>query len=125
MKTAKGKNIYADIVIAVIVTLLLVLIAAVAYDHYYEFNDDVLMKDILSGTYTGTPSALNVQMLSPIGFFISFLYRLAPGIPWYALFLCGCQYLCILIITYRIVHLSPDLLGGIAAGAIVFLFAMS
>ncbi|SCY13690.1 hypothetical protein SAMN02910292_00993 [Lachnospiraceae bacterium XBB2008] len=124
MKTAKEKNRYADIVIAVIATLLLVIIASVAYDHYYEFNDDVLMKDILSGTYTGTPSALNVQMLSPIGFFISFLYRLAPGIPWYALFLCGCQYLCILIITYRIVHLTPDLSGGIAAGAIVFLFAM-
>ena len=101
MKTAKEKNRYADIVIAVIATLLLVIIASVAYDHYYEFNDDVLMKDILSGTYTGTPSALNVQMLSPIGFFISFLYRLAPGVPWYALFLCGCQYLCILIITYR------------------------
>lgn len=124
MKTAKEKNGYADIVIAVIVTLLLVLVAAVAYDHYYEFNDDVLMKDILSGTYTGTPSALNVQMLSPIGFFISFFYNLAPQIPWYGLFLCGCQYLCILIIAYRIVHFTPDFMGSIAAGVIVFLFAM-
>ena len=124
MRPAKEKNKYADIIITVMVTLLLILIAAVAYDHYYEFNDDVLMKDILSGTYTGTPSALNVQMLSPIGYFISLFCKLAPQVPWYGLFLCGCQYLCVFIIAYRIVHLTPDLMGSIAAGIIVFLFVM-
>ena len=113
-----------DISIAVIVTVILIAVISVAFDHYYEFNDDVLMKDILSGAYTGTPNGLNIQMLSPIGLSIACLYRLSPHLPWYGLFLCGCHYMCILLMAYRIVRISPKLSSKLHVTVIVFLFVL-
>lgn len=62
------------------------------YDYYFDLNDDVLMKDILAGVYTGEPEGHNIQMLWPVSAFISLLYRMAPSLPCYGLFLCACQY---------------------------------
>ncbi len=72
--------------------LLLALFAGIRYDYYFDLNDDVLMKDILAGVYTGVPEGHNIQMLWPVSAFISLLYRLAPNLPCYGLFLCACQY---------------------------------
>lgn len=71
------------------------------FDYYYALNDDVLMKDILAGIYTGTPEGRNIQMLFPVSWFISLFYRVARGIPWYGLFLCGCHFGCIYLLTER------------------------
>lgn len=70
-------------------------------DFYYDLNDDVLMKDILSGIYTGVPESRNVQMLFPLSWLLSCLYRLIPVVPWYGVFLCGCHALCIFLVTER------------------------
>lgn len=112
----------ADIVISILVTAILIAVVSIAFDHYYEFNDDVLMKDILSGAYTGSPTGLNIQMLSPIGAFIASLYRLVPQMSWYGLFLCACHYFCVLHLTYRAVHVSSGLSAKVPVAVIVFLF---
>lgn len=65
---------------------------AVRYDYYFDLNDDVLMKDILAGVYTGEPEGHNIQMLYLISGLISLLYRIAGKLPWYGLFLCVCHY---------------------------------
>lgn len=67
-------------------------LVAFRYDFYYDLNDDVLMKDILAGVYTGVPESRNIQMLYLISAFIRFFYRLFPAAPWYGLFLCVCQF---------------------------------
>ncbi|MED9904839.1 MAG: hypothetical protein UFG06_11715 [Lachnospiraceae bacterium] len=72
------------------------------FDYYFDLNDDVLMKDILAGVYTGTPESKNIQMLFPISFFLSLLYRLVGQLPWYGLFLCGCHFFSIYLITERL-----------------------
>ena len=72
--------------------LVLGLFIGLRYDYYFDLNDDVLMKDILAGVYTGDPEGHNIQMLWPVSGFISLLYRIAPALPCYGLFLCGCQY---------------------------------
>ena len=36
--------------------------AACRFDYYYDLNDDVLMKDILAGVYTGTPEGHNIRL---------------------------------------------------------------
>ena len=74
--------------------LLLVLLFVIGcrYDYYFDLNDDVLMKDILAGIYTGAPQGHNIQMLWPVSAFISLLYRVAGNLPCYGLFLCICQY---------------------------------
>lgn len=79
-------------VTAAAVTVLLSILTAFAADYYYDLNDDVLMKDIMAGVLTGTPSGYSIQMLYPISVFIAFFYRLFPGFAWYGLFLCLCQW---------------------------------
>lgn len=79
------------------------------YDCYYDLNDDVLMKDILSGTYTGTPSPMNIQMLYPAGLLISTAYKLMPSLPWYGIFLCACHFLCLFLIAKRVISFASGM----------------
>lgn len=51
--------------------VLLFVALSFCFDFYYDLNDDVLMKDILAGVYTGVPEGHNIQMLYPISLFIS------------------------------------------------------
>ena len=72
------------------------------FDFYYDLNDDVLIKDMLEGCVSGTPSGYNNQMLYPISFCISLPYHLTASIPWFAIFLCGCQFTAVCLILARI-----------------------
>lgn len=87
---------------AAALTLLLVLFLAIQYDYYYDLNDDTMIKDILSGAYTGTPSGYCVQMLYPLAWVIALFYRAIPTVPWYGLFLCLCQFGVFALITLRL-----------------------
>ena len=61
---------------ALLVTAAGWLLLALLYDFYFDLNDDVLMKDLLCGRYTGVPEACNIQMLYPLPLLISGGYRL-------------------------------------------------
>jgi hypothetical protein len=51
----------------------------------YQDNDDYIYTMIMSGTYSGTPSAMTVYEGYLYGYCISSLYKLFPGITeWYA-----------------------------------------
>jgi len=76
-------------------------ILAIFFDFYYCTNDDTTMRDILCGSYTGVPEGRNIQMLYPIGLLISLFYRICRTVPWYGLFLCGCQFLSLYLICCR------------------------
>lgn len=75
--------------------------SAIRYDYYFDMNDDVLMKDILAGVYTGEPEGHNIQMLWLVSTFISLLYKVAGTLPWYGLFLCACHYGSLGLIVHR------------------------
>ena len=76
---------------------------SVCFDFYYDLNDDMAMKDILSGTYTGIPDGHNIQMLYPLGWLLAFCYRLVPAVPWYGIFLCACQFLALQICLFCVI----------------------
>ncbi len=78
-------------------------VVGLLYDYFFDLNDDVLMKDILSGAFTSMPEAHNIQMLYPISYVISRFYKLARSVDWYGLFLLICQYFSV---TVLIVHFS-------------------
>lgn len=84
------------------------LFLAVFFDFYYDLNDDTAMKDILSGTYTGVPDGHNIQMLYPLGWCISTLYKMLPMLPWYGIFLCGCQFFALWICLYALLPHLPE-----------------
>jgi len=90
-----------DSLLALAVMLILAALVGWGFDYYYDLNDDVLMKDILAGVYTGTPESRNIQMLWMVSAFLSLLYRIARMVPWYGVFLCVCHYGCFFLIVRR------------------------
>lgn len=86
-------------------TVLLALLFAYLFDFYYDLNDDTMIKDILSGAYTGTPNGFCIQMLYPLGWCIALLYKAIPAVPWYGLFLCLCQFGVLFLIAVRLLSL--------------------
>ncbi len=73
---------------ALIFTTSLALLFSAQFDFYYDLNDDTMIKDIVSGAYTGQPSGYCIQMLYPLAWCIALCYRAIPTVPWYGLFLC-------------------------------------
>ena len=83
-------------------TILVIFVAlSLSFDFYYDLNDDVLLKDIVSGAYSGTPDAHSIQMLYPISLIVSLLYKAIPTLPWQGIFLCGCHGVCFYLIAKR------------------------
>lgn len=76
---------------ALLLTAALFVPIVLRFDLYYDLNDDVLIKDILSGVYTGTPEGHAVQLLYPLGLLLSLLYR-CLSIPVFGVFLALCQF---------------------------------
>lgn len=56
----------------------------------FYLNDDVTMRSILSGRYTGVADGHAVYMKYPLTAVLSGLYRLAANVPWMELFFAGC-----------------------------------
>lgn len=91
--------------VLIVFTLLLVAFPAIGFDFYYDLNDDTLIKDIVSGAYTGSPSGYSVQLLYPLSWLIALLYRAVPDFAWYGLFLCVCQFGVVVLIAVRLTGL--------------------
>ena len=98
-KTAAA--VRSDRITAAVFIAVIMCVTAACFDYYYDLNDDVLMKDILAGIYTGTPEMRNIQMLWPISALISLLYRICPAVPWMGTVLCLLQYGCLYMIICR------------------------
>lgn len=88
---------------------ILLLVSTIRYDYYFDLNDDVLMKDILAGVYTGDPEGHNIQMLWLISALISVFYRVVRVLPWYGMFLCFCHFLSIGLIVHRSLLLTEQM----------------
>ena len=73
------------------------------FDFFYDLNDDMVIKDILSGAYYGIPDGHTNQMLYPIGFLLSCIYRLLPQVSVLGAFFCLCMGFCFIMITYRMI----------------------
>ena len=97
----------------------LFVLLALRFAYFFDLNDDVLMKDILSGVYTGTPEGRNIQMLFPISFLISLLYHVTRQVDWYGIFLLTCQFGCFALVLYRSLSLADTRRRKWLAGAAV------
>ena len=92
MQTVKFYKKYENLILALVALIGMMLFVGLKFDYYYQANDDIYIKNILSGAYTGTPEGHNIQMHYPISLLISVLYRIAGNLPIYGLFLCACHY---------------------------------
>lgn len=88
---------------------------AVFYDFWFDLNDDVTMKELLSGGYTGVPEAHNIQMLYPISALIAGLYRAVKSLGgaagrfdvYGAVLLCF-QFGAVFLVLRRLLELAPE-----------------
>lgn len=95
-------------IIAIGLVLIAMLLLGIRYDYFYDLNDDVLIKDIISGAYLGKPVSRNIQMLYPLSLLFSALYTITPKVAWYGLFLCLCQFGSLLIIIVKTLELLDN-----------------
>lgn len=78
----------------------------ILFDFYYDLNDDTMMRDIMSGVYSGIPDGHNMQTLYPLGAVIALCYRINGSLPWYGVFLFLCQFGCFLAVGVRLCALT-------------------
>ncbi len=77
---------------------------------YYSMNDDMMMKSILSGAYTGTPDGHTVYMKYPLSGIISLLYRITGKISWFDVVMVGCFWVSISSVILRVVKSRSTIL---------------
>lgn len=85
-----------------------------SFDFYYDLNDDVLLKDIFSGAYAGTPDAHSIQVIYLLGLLFSCLYRIVPAVPWFGVFLLAGMGISLWVIFSRMLSLCKSIRVKIA-----------
>ena len=113
---------YSNTIIAVTVTLLSYLIISIRYDLYYQLNDDAMIRNILSGVYSGTPSAKCFYIMYPVGIVLAALYKIFPVLPWYEIFIHGCQMLSFSVVLTCLLKKSSSIFSKISIISAYLLF---
>ncbi|MBR6256382.1 MAG: hypothetical protein IKR23_03305 [Lachnospiraceae bacterium] len=85
----KAKKRLISIAVPVILTLVFFIIPLFWGTPVYALNDDIQIRDILSGAYSGSPDLHTVYMGAVLSGILALLYTVIPFIPWYGLFLCA------------------------------------
>lgn len=96
------KKRYQNWILAFLVMGISALLMGAVFDFYFDINDDTLMRDIMSGIYSGTPDGHNMQTLYPLGAVIALCYRIRGSFPWYGAFLFLCQFGCFFAVGVRL-----------------------
>ena len=112
-KQVKFYRKWENWILPLLFTLALLLFTGLRFDYYYSLNDDVLMKDILAGVYTGVPESRNVQMLYPLSLLLSLLVKVFHTSFVYGIFLCLCQFGSLYLIMYRSMRYGKKTVGKI------------
>lgn len=92
---------------------------------FFIQNDDMVMRNIVSGVYTEGPDAHAIFIMYPLSFLLKSLYSVLPSVPWYGFFMVSFTHLSILTILISIGKLFDRLLEKCIAGILgyaVFLF---
>ena len=114
-----------NIILSVLVVLGVYVFTACCFDFFYDLNDDMVIKDILAGAYSGNPDGHTNQMLYPIGWLIACVYRVLPGVSVFGIFLCMCFGICFFMITYRMEKLFQNTRAKIATVVLMILVFLS
>jgi len=90
----KIREHWFELVVSLVLVLLAIVGISVEFGYMHRTNDDVLLRSIVSGNYTGTPDAHLVYMMYPLGLLLKFFYTIAGGISWYDIFVVALHYFC-------------------------------
>lgn len=85
----------------------------------YAIADDVIMRDIASGAFTGTPDGHLIFIQYALGFAVSRLYLLNQNVDWYGFILAGVLFLGLAAVLYRGLTAAKNLWWKAAYASIV------
>ncbi|MCX4305623.1 MAG: hypothetical protein OSJ69_07450 [Acetatifactor sp.] len=74
------------------VTAGMLILLASLFDYRYAMNDDVFIRTIVSGRYSGFSSVHNIQCIILLNGLFALLYRVCGFVPWFGLFVVGSQF---------------------------------
>lgn len=80
----------------------------------FYLNDDVTMRSILSGAYTGTPDGHAVYMQYPLTGILALLYKMIGFVPWLELFFTLCIAICMVLLAKQFKQPIVGMLAAIA-----------
>lgn len=95
------QSISISMIAAILVSTAVYAVLVYMFDFYYDLNDDILIADILSGIYSGTAEAHNIQMLYPIAWLYTKLYDLNPAFPWMGASEIAIMWFCMVLVFER------------------------
>ena len=121
----KGKNVRINLAITVGFLALFCLIMYLLIPHPYITNDQVLMRDIVSGKYTGTPDGHMIYILFPLGMVLAGLYRIFPLVNWYDILIFSIIPVCYAFLTYRVLSCFLKISAKIPAAVSMLIFMVA
>lgn len=93
---------YQNCILPLLIIGMSAFLMGICFDFYFDLNDDTMMRDIMSGIYSGAPDGHNMQTLYPLGALIALCYRISGSFPWYGAFLFLCQFGCFFAVGVRL-----------------------
>ena len=111
-----------DALCAVICAAAYVIVLGRIVPFVYGIIDDRSMMEIVSGQYLGVPDAHTIFLGYWYSLFLTFLYRIMPGVDWYALVYLLLQGMCMSLILYRVIHQERVFLSKIMTVTILLFF---
>ena len=112
----KNKNVL-NIGLAFTFTVIYVILLICLLPKPYYTNDQVLMRDIASGVYTGTPDAHLIYIMYPLGLIFKGLYSLIGAIKWYDIFMYLVYPVSFFLLTYKLFRTFDRLWVKLLCGA--------
>ncbi len=92
----------------------------------YDIADDIIMRDIASGAFTGTPDGHLIFVRYVLGFLISRLYLLNRSVDWYGFVIAGAPFLGFAAVLYRGLSAKKNLgWKAVYAGFAIGIFILS
>ena len=101
LEQQKKGGIWSSIIISFFTASIYYMIVYKCFPMVYAINDDVAMRDIASGAFSGEPDAHLIFMKYVLGVLLSGIYRIFPGYDWYGILMTGLIVLCLGIFVYR------------------------
>lgn len=96
------KQHWFEAILAFVVTMIACVGISVVFGYGFRSNDDAMLRNIVSGNYTGTPDAHLIYIMYPLGMLWKCLYTAFPAVAWYDLFMVGMHYLCWYMLLLRL-----------------------
>lgn len=120
----KKISLRSNFIYSFVLVLVAILFMGYVGDYFFDLNDDVFIKDLISGAYTGSPEACNMQLLYPLSLVVSLFYRVARGLDWYGIFLCSVQYLCVFLISMEALRKTDGHRQKLITALFILLFSL-